>query len=33
MIMTAILHDVWSHGGPLNNYYYITVGGLGTAME
>ena len=31
--MTAILHDVWSHGRPLNYYYYISVGGLGTAME
>ena len=33
MIMTAVLHDVWSHGRPLNYYYYISVGGLGTAME
>ena len=33
MIMTAVLHDVWSHGRPLNYYYYISAGGLGTAME
>ena len=33
MIMTAVLHDVWSRGRPLNYYYYISVGGLGTAME
>ena len=32
MIMTAILHDVWSCGGPLNNYYYISAGDLATAM-
>ena len=30
--MTALLHDVWSHGGPLNNYYHISAGGPGTAM-
>ena len=33
MKMTAVLHDVWCHGRPLNYYYYISVGGLGTAME
>ena len=33
MIMTAVLHDVWSRGRPLTYYYYISVGGLGTAME
>ena len=33
MLLTVILHDIWSHGRPLNNYYYISVGGLGTAME
>ena len=33
MIMTAVLHDVWSCSRPLNYYYYISVGGLGTAME
>ena len=33
MIMTAVLHDVWSHGRPLNYYYYISAGDLGTAME
>ena len=33
MIMTAILHDVWSCGRPLNYYYHISVDGLGTAME
>ena len=33
MIMTAVLHDVWSCGRPLNYYYYISAGGLGTAME
>ena len=33
MIMKAVLHDVWSHGRLLNNYYYISAGGLGTAME
>ena len=31
--MTAVLHDVWSRGSPLNYYYYISEGGLGTAME
>ena len=30
--MTALLHEVWSHGGPLNNYYDISVGDLGTTM-
>ena len=33
MIMTAVLHDVWSRGRPLNYYYYISVGDLGTAVE
>ena len=33
MIMTAILHDVWSCSRPLNYYYHISAGGLGTAME
>ena len=33
MIMTVILHDVWSHGRPLTYYYYMSVGGPGTAME
>ena len=33
MIMTAVLHDVWSHSRPLNYYYYLSVGDLGTAME
>ena len=33
MIMTAVLHDVWSCGRPLNYYNYISTGGLGTAME
>ena len=33
MIMRAKLHDVWSHGRPLNYYYYVSAGGLGTAME
>ena len=33
MIMTAVFHDVWSHGRPLKYYYYISVGGLETAME
>ena len=33
MIMTAVFHDVWSHGRPLNYYYYIPAGGLGTAMK
>ena len=32
MIMTAQLHEVWSHDGPLNNYYDISAGGLGTTM-
>ena len=31
--MIALLHVVWSHGGPLNNYYHVSAGGLGTAME
>ena len=31
--MTAVLHDVWSHGRQPNYYYYISAGGLGTAME
>ena len=26
MIMTAVLHDVWSRGRPLNYYYYISGG-------
>ena len=33
MIMTAVFHDVWSHGRPLKYYYYIPARGLGTAME
>ena len=32
ILLTVILHDIWSHGRPLNNYYYLSVGGLGTAM-
>ena len=31
--MIAVLHDVWSHGRPLNYYYYISAGGPGTDME
>ena len=30
--MAVILHDVWSCGRPLNYYYYMSAGGLGTAM-
>ena len=30
--MTDQLHEVWSHGGPLNNYYDISAEVLGTAM-
>ena len=33
MIMTAVLHDVWSHSRPLNYYHYISTGDLGTTME
>ena len=33
MIMTAVFHDVWSHGRSLKSYYYIPAGDLGTAME
>ena len=33
MIMTAILHDVWSRSRPLNYYYYISMGDLGAAIE
>ena len=33
MIMTAEVHDFWSHGRPLKYYFYISMGGLGTAME
>ena len=33
LIMTVILHDVWSHGRPLNYYYYISAGDVWTAME
>ena len=33
MIMTVILHDVWSHSRPLNYYHYMSAGGLGTAMD
>ena len=33
MIMTAVLHDVWSCSRPLNYYNCILVGGLGTAMK
>ena len=32
MIMTAVFHDVWSHGRPLKYCYYIPAGCLGTAM-
>ena len=30
--MTAQLHEVWSHTGPLTNCYEISAEGLGTAM-
>ena len=33
IVMTAEFHDVWSHGRPLKYYYWVSVGGLGTAME
>ena len=33
MIMTAVLHDVWSCSRPLNYSYYISAGDLGTAMK
>ena len=33
MIMTAEVHEFWSHTWPLKYYFYISVGGLGTAME
>ena len=32
ILLTVIPHDIWSHGGPLNNYYGISAGDLGTAM-
>ena len=33
LIMRAVFHDIWSRGRPLKYYYYIPVGGVGTAME
>ena len=33
MIMTAEVHEFWSHTWPLEYYFYMSAGGLGTAME
>ena len=33
MIMTAEAHEFWSGSRPLKYYFYISAGGLGTAME
>ena len=32
-MMTAEVHEFWSHGRPLKYYFYISAGGLGTALE
>ena len=33
MIMTAEVHEFLSWGRPLKYYFYISVGGLGTAVD
>ena len=32
ILLTVILHDIWSCSRPLNDYYGISAEGLGTAV-